>query len=508
MKSLRTLRPALFAAPLLVVPLLAAGPAYSQTAGAQPAGAQTAGSAASLMEALTLVSGGLLLAPGAEPVLTPDGDRFRVHIPIPKLTAPPNAAIDATAAPVGSAWDITGLTFPPTGTIVTQAAADKPPATLRFTIGQQTSHARIDPTLAVPSPYAMAFSDIAVHIDSPETPGNLTIAQMTLDGTLTGDGGGHMTTRSHGKADNWRFSMADKDGTPVKMSLRSLNVVYDVDGLDRAKAESLREKTRAITATQQANSAAAGQLPVVTPAFREQLRTLIDASSGLLSSMKVEETFQGLHFDAAGDNNGDIGEIRFAMASEAANDKVAAHVDIGVNDVALTAVPAQFVQYVPRRVSIRTAFSGIPAEKLRELLREATMDGADPDDLQAKAIGLLNAPGAHAGIETLHVESGPLLLEGTARVRALPDGTAGYEMHLTAHGLDAMLALVQADPKAAQITPMLYMAKGMAKPEGDGVVWNIAFADGVLKVNGTPMGQQPGGGEPGVRPPGRPPVRR
>jgi hypothetical protein len=491
MKSSRTLRPALLAAPLLAAPLFAAVPAYSQTAG----------SAASLMEALSLVSGGLLLAPGAAPQLTPDGDRFRVHIPIPKLTAPPNAAIDATAAPLGSgAWDITGLTFPPTGTIVTQRTADKPPATLRFTIGQQTSHARIDPTLTVPSPYAMAFSDIAVHIDSPETPGNLTVGQMTLDGTLTGDGGGRMTTRSHGKADNWHFSMADKAGTPIALSLRSLNVVYDVDGLDRAKAESLREKTRAITATQQADPAPAGHPPALTPVLREQLRAMIDASSGLLSSMKIEETFQGLHFDAAGNNNGDIGEIRFAMASQAADDKVAAHLDIGVNDVVLTAVPAQFVQYVPHRIAIRTAFSGISAERLRELLREATIEGADPADLQAKAIGLLNEPGAHAGIETLHVESGPLLLQGTARVRALPDGTAGYEMHLTAHGLDAMLALVQADPKAAQIIPMLYMAKGMAKPDGDGVVWDIAFADGVLTVNGTPMGQHPRGGEPGGRP--------
>jgi hypothetical protein len=491
MTPFRTFGTALLAAPLF------AAPAFSQTNG----------SAASLMEALSLVSGGLLVAPGATPELTPDGSQFRVHIPIPKLTSPPNAAIEATAAPVGSgAWDITGLTFPSAGTLVAQAAPGGPSATYSFTIGQQASHARIDPTLTTPSPYAMAFSDITLHVESrePESPGNLTIGQMTLDGTLTGDGGGHMTTRSRGKADNWHFSMADKDGAPVAMSLRSLNVVYDVDGLDRAKAESLREKTRAITATQQANPAAPGQPPALTPVLRDQVRAMIDASSGLLSSMKIEEIFQGLHFDAPGDNNGDIGEIRFAMASEAVDDKVAAHLDIGVNDVTLTAVPAQFAQYVPHRVSLKTAFSGIPGSKLREWLREATMEDADPDVLQAKAIRLLNEPGAHAGIETLQVESGPLLVQGTARVRALPDGTAGFDMHVTAHGLDAMLALVQADPKAQQIMPMLYMAKGMAKPEGDGVVWNITFADGIVTVNGTPMGQPTGGAAPG----GRPPVRR
>jgi hypothetical protein len=494
MTPFRTLSTALLAAPLLAAPLFAT-----------PAHSQAAGSAASLLEALSLFSGGMLAAPTMAPEVTQDGDQFHVRIPLPTLTSPPDAAIEAIATPVESgAWNITSLTFPRAGTLMTPATASKTPEAVRFTIGQQTAHARIDPTLTSPSPYAMALSDIALHIENATSPADLTIGQMTFDGTITGNTDGRMTSRSRGKADNWHLAVPDKTGTPFTLSLRSVNVVYGVDGLDRAKSAKLRETTRALTAAQQANPPVPGQPPSMSPLLREQLRAMIDASSGLLSGMNLEETFQGLHFEAAGNNNGDIGEMRFAMASEAADDRVAAHLDIGLNDMTLAAVPPQFVQYVPRRVSIRTAFSGIPAEKLREWLREATMEGADPADLQAKAIGLLNEPGAHAGIETLHIESGPLLVQGTARVQALPDGTAGFEMHLTAQGLDAMLALVQADPKAQQIMPMLYMAKGMAKPEGDGVLWDISFADGVVTVNGTPMGQHARGGEPG----GRPPVRR
>jgi len=489
MTPFRTLSSALLAAPLL----------------AAPAHSQTAASPASLLEALSLFSGGMLAAPTMTPEVTQDGDQFHVRIPLPALTSPPGAAIEATATPAESGtWNITSLTVPKAGTLTPPAADGKTLESVHFTVGQQTAHARIDPTLTSPSPYAMALNDIAIHVEDDTTPANLTIGQMTFDGTITGDAGGRMTSRSHGKADNWHLAVTDKTGDPFALSLRSLNVVYGVDGLDRAKSAKLRETTRAITAAQQANPPAPGEAPSMSPLLREQLRAMIDASSGLLSGMNLEETFQGLHFEAAGNNNGDIGEVRFAMASEAADDRIAAHFDIGLNDMTLAAVPPQFVQYVPRRVSIRTAFSGIPAERLREFLRGATMEGADPAELQAKAIRLLNEPGAHAGIETLHIESGPLLVEGTARIRALPDGTAGYEAHLTAHGLDAMLALVQADPKAQQIMPMLYMAKGMAKPQGDGVVWDIAFADGVATVNGTPMGQPAhGGGAPGARPPVR-----
>src|ERR1700712_2037804 len=99
MNSLRTLRSALLAAPLFAVP------AYAQT-----------DQAASLLEALSLVSGRMLVAPVLAPKVTRDGDRFHVHIPLPKLTAPPDAAIEVAATPLQSGvWDFTNLTFPSTG---------------------------------------------------------------------------------------------------------------------------------------------------------------------------------------------------------------------------------------------------------------------------------------------------------------------------------------------------------------------------------------------------------
>ena len=490
MTPLRTLRATLLAAPLFGA-ALSAVPAYAQT-----------DQAASLLDALALISGRLLVPPLAAPEVTHDGDKFHVHIPLPKLSSPPNAAIEVTANPIGSGvWDITDLTLPPAGALTVPGTNGKPSTSLRYSIGQQTVHGRIDPTLAIPSPYAMAFSDIAFHVDNPESPTDLSIGQLTGEGTITGDGGGRMTTRSHGRADNWHITVTTKTGEPFVATLRSVDATSGIDGLDRARADHLRELLRSIQETQKATPHEPGQPHPMTPATREKLLAMLDASTGLLSGMKVEETFQGLHFQAADDNTGDIGEMRFAMASEATADKIAAHLDIGLKDMAFTAVPPQFVQYVPHRVDINTAISGIPAEALRHVIREAMAEGSDPAALQTEAIALLNQPGAHAGIDALLIESGPLLVQGTAQVKALPDGTAGADVHLTARGLDKMLALIQGDPKAQQIIPMLFMAKGLGKADGDTMVWDIAFADGVVTVNGVPMGQHPPGGKPGTRPP-------
>jgi hypothetical protein len=495
MTPLRTLRATLLAAPLFGTALLAV-PAYAQTDQAQT------GQAASLLDALSLISGRMLVPPMTAPEVTHDGDKFHVHIPLPKLTSPPNAAIEVTANPLPSGvWDITDLTLPPAGALTVPGTDGKPPTSLRYTIGQQTVHGQIDPTLAVPSPYAMAFSDIAFHIDNPESPMDLSVGQLTGEGTISGDGTGHMTTRSHGRADNWHITVTPKTGEPFIATMRSVEATSGIDGLDRARAERLRELLRSVQETRKDTPHEPGKPDPMTPATRQKLLAMLDTSNGLLSAMKVDETFHRMHFQATGNNTGDIGEMRFAMATQATGDRIGGHFDIALKDMNFTAVPPQFVQYVPRRVNIDTAISGIPAEALRHVLRDALAEGADPSALQSEAIGLLNQPGAHAGIDTLLIESGPLLVQGNARVKALPDGTAGAEVHLTAHGLDAMLALIQADPKAQQIMPMLFMAKGLGKAEGDNMVWNIDFADGVATVNGVPMGQHPPGGSPGARPP-------
>lgn len=474
----------------LVAPLFAA-PAYSQ-----------ADQTASLLEALSLVSGRMLVAPTLQPEVTRDGDQFHVHIPLPRLTTPPDASINVAAiARTSGVWDITELTIPSTGTLVMPAAPNAPPMSVRFSIGQQTAHGRIDPTLSLSSPYAMALSEIVLHIESSASPANLTIGQMTLDGTITGDAEGHVTTRARSSADNWHFLSASKTGPSLRLSLRSVNTRYDIDGLDRAKAERLREAVKSVSPTQQAVTQVPGQAPPTSPALRGQLRALIDGSAGLLSNVDIEEIFQGLHFETAGGNHGDVGEIRLEVATEAADNRMAGHCDISLDHMTLAAaVPTQFSLYAPRRIALKAAVSGIPAESLRDVLREATEANADLSALWAQAIALLGEPGAGAGLETMLIESGPLLLQGTGRIRPMPNGSAAFEVHLTAHGLDAMQTLIQSDPGAQQIMPMLFLARGMGKQEGDGLAWDISLTDGIVTVNGISMGQNVGG-VPGPRPP-------
>ena len=67
-------------------------------------------------------------------------------------------------------------------------------------------------------------------------PADLTVAQLTSEGSFTGDGGGRMTTRSHTRADNWHITVTTRTGAPFIATPRSIDATSGIDGLDRARA--------------------------------------------------------------------------------------------------------------------------------------------------------------------------------------------------------------------------------------------------------------------------------
>jgi hypothetical protein len=440
---------------------------------------------ASLLDALSLISGGLLAPRDPPPQVTHDGGLYRVRIPIPALAAPPDAAAEATARPLGAGvWDITALTLPPAGVLNTPGQAEAAPGILTFAIGHQSFQAKVDTTLATPSPFKAQLGQITLRTENAPQHTEQTIEQYSMDGTLSGDGQGHMNAHSRGALTNWLITGAgDKPSDSFTLSMRSAAIRSDVEGLDRARAEHLRT-----TLQDQPRAAPPGTIPGLA-ATRERLHSMIDDFGALLTRFDVDETIQGVQFEAAGSNRFELGSVRLGLAGDSRDGRVNAHLDISLADPSAGMVPPEYAALMPHRVTIRPAVSGLRSEALTQWLRDATAEGADATALQTRAMALLGDPQAHVGVESLRIEAGPLTVQGSARVVALPGNTAEYSVHLTATGLDAMMAALQQSPNAMQIIPMIFLAKGMAKPQGDSLVWDIAYANGAVTVNNVPLAQ-------------------
>jgi len=464
--------------------------------------------AAQIATVLSLMSGGALGTADHPAKITPDGDAFRVQVPLPAVTDPSGANLTALLKPRGDGvWDITSATLPSSGSFTVKQATNTVPSQFSFSIGQQMINGRIDPSLAQPSPFTMALTDVKIKAITGADQSEQSIARQTLQGTLSGEADNRVTLRTQGTASDWHIRARSSDGHTSNSQIRSAASAIEVEGLDRGQAEKLREAARQFIDTVQAVGPDAAKQKELTEPQRQQLGALIDALQGLLSRLNVEETLEGVHFEGPSGTEGGVSRMRFAMAGESRDDHLNANIDLTLHDLTVANVPPELATYLPTLVQIRPELAGIKSSGLLRFLHHAA-DGMPPDALQDEAIGLLSEPGARLGIEKLSMTAGPLRIDGAGRMLPPVNGNPGVEARIIARGVDATLAKVQADPKTAKFMPLVYLAKGMVRTEGDALVWDVRLVDGAVSVNGVPMapsGPPPGGTPPGARGTPRPP---
>jgi hypothetical protein len=222
---------------------------------------------------------------------------------------------------------------------------------------------------------------------------------------------------------------------------------------------------------------------------------VIDAVNGLMNRLQAEEVLEDLHFAfGAGPKatGGTISRLRLNLTGDATNDRLAALWAITIDGLSTTAVPVETAAFIPHHLELKTILRDIQTGQLKELARQATEPDADPAVLQTEAMALLADAQAHIAIESLAFDSGPLQIKASAKVVPGADGQLGAEVHVVATGMDLLLAQAQTQPKLQGAMPMIFMAKGMGRPEGQSLVWDIKLGNGPITVNGTPVGQPPG----------------
>jgi len=461
--------------------------------------------AAQIATVLSLVSGGALGTSERPARITPDGDAFRVQVPLPALT-PSGASLTARLKPLGDGvWDISSATLPASGSFILRQANNPQPSQLSFSIGQQMINGRIDPSLAQPSPFNLALTDVKIKAVTGADQSEQSIAHQTLQGTLSGEANNRVTLRTQGTASDWHISARSADGHTSNSQIRSAASAVEVEGLDRAKAEKFRAAAKAFVDSVQTVGADAAKQKELTEPQRQLLGAIIDALQGMLGRLNVEETLEGVHFEGPPGTEGGVSRMRFAIAGESRDDRLNANIDLTMHDLTVANVPPELATYMPTLLQLRPELSGIRSSGLLRFLHHAA-DGVPPDALQAEALGLLSEPGARLGIEKLSMTAGSLRIDGSGRMLPPSNGNPGVEARIIARGVDATLAKVQANPKTAKFMPLVYLAKGMARTEGDALVWDVRLVDGAVSVNGVPMA--PSGPPPGGPPPGGSPGAR
>ena len=222
-------------------------------------------------------------------------------------------------------------------------------------------------------------------------------------------------------------------------------------------------------------------------AARAAVRTMIAQLKGIMGGAKLEETFEGIEVQA-GDGRGSAEQAGFSFGGDAPADKLQAFTEFSATSLKIQGTPPQYADFVPRSFVVRPTVANIDVKGLTKLAEDASADGADPDEMQARLLNLVTNSGVRLGFEHLDVDLGfaSMVASGTATVVG-PNAYHG-QADVTVMGLDDLMQRVQKLPDSGQALAVLAMAKGIGKADGKKTTWHIAMSeDSKVMINGMDM---------------------
>lgn len=454
-----------------------------------------------------------MLGPAANPdLLTPKvtaaDDHYNLSLAIPGLVGDDTAT--ARLKPLdGGRWDLDAIQLPPSMHFNARLPGPhgEPDGMTAFSIsiGGQKSHALIDPALRSRSAVDVHLHDVTIRSDGPQQHQLQAMRDYHVAATLQPGQNNLLDFAETASISGWS-STAQIQGKPgVDFAADRISGTGQVVGLDRNQADMLLSAFSGLVATLPPKGAPPPPGAPVTPAERSALQQLVRGLRGIFTSLHAQETIQGLHVTVAGMGEASVRQLRMEMGGAAPNGLMHTWLDLSLDGLAVTGLPPQTAELMPRHVQLRPSLAGVPAGALLDLALRATQPDADQAQLQAEATRLLTTPGARLALEQIGFNVGPAVVQGSGSVTATGPGEYKGDAMLTATGLDALMQQAQHDPMLQQAVPVLAMLRGFAKPEGTRLVWHVVAEGGGVSVNGIPL-IQPNQHvrDPQAMPPGHP----
>lgn len=508
MNPFRTRTLILAAAPLAIM-ALAAPPARAQAAAPaiDDAGAQGIVDGVHAMLAEMLGT----LAPAADLLhATVQGDHYHLEVPIAHRWNGGGIGGDSIGAdltPLGDGrWRIANGAMPARIELSIDHPPPNMPGSMAVTFKENSFGGVIDTTLATESHLSFHIADqnlsgegaqtsTGSHLDSAD--GTLTVSPAT-DGTVTlltdSTMRGLKTTSAVGKGVAVN-EVASSHGTlrATHLSLFALRAA-------------LRAVSNLFVLAQAPTAPGTPPKPASDPAVRENLHTLIAALAASATSMSMEQTEDGLSF-VGGPVQGTIGHMGLGIDLGEQDGSVSLAMRIELDKPVLPTIPPGIMtEFLPSHLLLKPRLSGIDAAALRRSL-DAAVDNPQASGAMGLVMAVLDAHPPTIAIDDVAIDTGPAHITGHGQLTVQGPGAAKGTATVRATGLDEAMKQLSADPQGKQALAGLIFLKGLGKPDGDAMVWDIVYDGQKLLVNGNDISAMAPGGSPGSgAPPGAAPA--
>ena len=433
--------------------------------------------------------------------VAPAGDHFRVALPFADAVG--QDAVTADVRPLqGGRWAVDALWLPAATRFMLQMPEQGgPPGAVvptRFDlrIGDQHSHALVDPALATPSQISVDLANVDLAADSVRRHQLQHLDHYAVQATLRPDGD-RLDLVENTTIAGWRSASREGDKPAVGFGADRILANLRIDGIDRGHAAALMSAASGLIATLPPAAAARHGTMALSPPERAALRALIESLRGIVTDVHGDEAIDGVHVAVAGMGEFTVRHASLGMDGAAPGGLLHATLNIGLDGLTAGGLPPSTMALMPHHVTLQPSVSGVSLAALTTLALAATDQNASPAELQRDKAALWAQGGMTVGLDAMDMDVGPASLHGHGTVQVSGPGDYMVHARITATGVDALIQQAAGNPDLQRAFPLIAMVRGFARPEGDHLVWDIVASPAGITVNGVPIG--PGRGHPDRR---------
>lgn len=433
-------------------------------------------------------------APAGAIGVAAEGDHYRVTLDaatLPALSAPDGLRLSAQARPLeGGRWAVDDIRLPSPARFRVAAPAGRPgkdgPVDVALTLEAQDTRAVLDPGFATPSTLTSTLRGYDATTTRGDARQHQHLDASATHASLLPAAGGRVDLTTDGTAENYSMTQSVGARPPFELAARQLHGTLHLDGLEPARVPpALRALFHPAPPSEEATTPAAR---------RAELRALYLAWRGLAAGGEVTETLDGVRVAAGGRIVG-LDRISLGLGAASTGETLAAHLSLALDGLRADGLPEGARALLPHHLAIRPSLSALRLRDLDALILALTAPPEDHADAAGPFATLFAQGGVGFGLDLLEFDLGPANFTGTGKLTVLsPERTEG-QAQLTATGFDALLTQAQDTPDLARAVPVLVMMRGLARADGQRLVWNLASRGGAVTVNGVDLSAMLGRGK-------------
>jgi hypothetical protein len=356
------------------------------------------------------------------------------------------------------------------------------------------------------------MSDVWVRSETERQKQEQRFEHYQADASLTPRADGTLDLMNEWKLEDWNSAVLINTGGSVAVSIPSMRATSRMSGINRDRIASLLAAIGGLIGALPPPPGTLAPHPNLPPTARAQLRLAVQSLRDMLSGIELEETLDGVRVEIAGVGGLSIKHAAMGMGGESTDGRLRGWFTLALHELAGTSLPPNIAEYLPHHLEIKPTISGVPMTDLQKLALDATDEDATSDRFAPDLAALFSHGPIEVGLETLSFDLGAAKVDGTGTISVTSARVWHGKAHLESTGLDQLTTQARTRPELQSALPALIMIRGLAKQEGEHLVWDIAGDGKTTTVNGFDLSQLGGGeksksGPPVVRKPGQTPSR-